>query len=170
MDDMGALADRLTSAADAMAALRPAIEAGEPWSLSDVYGPVPESSWGPREVLAHVAEMLSFWSGEIARMVDAGVQAGSGGEPPAFGRLEDDPVRLHIIGRDRAFPGRELVDRIGTEARRVAATLRSMPAEAASAIGRHPTRGDLSVADVAERLIVGHIEGHVVQLRESLGG
>ena len=28
------------------------------------------------------------------------------------------------------------------------------------------TRGDLSVADIAERLLVGHLEGHVTQLRE----
>ena len=88
-------------ATEAMVELGPAVAAGEPWALTDVYGPGPESSWGPREVLAHVAEMLPFWLGEIERIVDAGVGPG-GGEPPAFGRLEDDPIR---VAGHQARPG-----------------------------------------------------------------
>ena len=136
MDD---LADRLERAAEAMVELGPQLASGEPWPLSDVYGPGPESSWGPREVLAHVAEMLPYWMGEIELILDAG----GGSEPPAFGRLEADDLRVAIIGRDRGFPAREL-------------------------LGRHLTRGDLAVRDIAERLMVGHLEGHVTQLREAL--
>jgi len=36
-------------------------------------------------------------------------------------------------------------------------------------VGRHVTRGDLSVRDIAERLIVSHLEGHVTQLRDTVG-
>jgi hypothetical protein len=168
MGSMADLADRLDRARDGLVELGPAIAAGEPWALTDVYGPGPESNWGPREVLAHVAEMLPFWMGEIERIVDAGVGPG-GGEPPAFGRLEDDPIRVQVIGRDRAFPGRELLGRIDVEGRRVAARLRALESEA-GLLGRHPTRGDLSIADLAERLIVAHAEGHVTQLRESVEG
>jgi hypothetical protein len=168
MGAMHDLADRLDKATDAFVDLGPAIAAGEPWPLTDVYGPGPESSWGPREVLAHVAEMLPFWLGEIERIVDAGVGEG-GGEPPAFGRLEADDARVSIIGRDRTFPGRELLGRIDVEGRRVARRFRALDAEA-PLLGRHPTRGDLSIADIAERLIVSHAEGHVTQLRESVGG
>ncbi len=165
---MGELGGRLERATAELVALGPPVAAGEPWALADVYGPGPESSWGPREVLAHVAEMLPFWLGEIERIVDAGVGP-DGGEPPAFGRLEDDPIRVQVIGRDRAFPGRELLGRIDVEGRRVARRLRALDPQA-SLLGRHPTRGDLSIADLAERLIVAHAEGHVTQLRESVGG
>ena len=151
-----------------MVDLGPVIAAGEPWTLTDVYAPGPESSWGPREVLAHVGEMLPFWLGEIERIVDGGISPG-GGEPPAFGRLEDDPIRVQVIGRDRMFPARELLARIDVEGRRVASRLRALEAEA-GLLGRHPTRGDLSIAEIAERLIVAHAEGHVIQLRESVGG
>ena len=168
MGALAGLADRLDAATVALVELGPAVAAGEPWALTDVYGPGPESSWGPREVLAHVAEMLPFWLGEIERIVDAGVGPG-GGEPPAFGRLEDDPIRVQVIGRDRAFPGRELLGRIDVEGRRVAARLRELDPQG-GLLGRHPTRGDLSIADLAERLIVAHAEGHVTQLRESVGG
>lgn len=158
------LADRLERATEAMIELGPKLAAGEPWSPADVVGPGPESSWGPREVLAHVAEMLPFWMGEIELILDAG----GGGEPPAFGRLEADDLRVGIITRDRAFPARELLGRVEAEGRRVARRLRALGDGDAAAVGRHTTRGDLSVRDIAERLIVGHLEGHVTQLRETL--
>jgi hypothetical protein len=161
MDD---LADRLDAAAEAMVELGPDLASGEPWPLADVYGPGPESSWGPREVLAHVAEMLPYWMGEIELILDAG----GGSEPPAFGRLEADELRVGIIGRDRGFPARELLGRIEAEARRVARRFRALNDADSSSLGRHVTRGDLSVRDIAERLITGHIEGHVTQLRETL--
>ena len=157
------LADRLEHAIDAIVELGPPLAAGEPWPAADMVGPGPESSWGPREVLAHVAEMLPFWLGEIELVLDA-----RGGEPPAFGRLEADDLRVAIITRDRAFPARELLGRVEAEGRRVARRLRALGDGDAAAVGRHLTRGDLSVRDIAERLIVGHIEGHVAQLRETL--
>jgi hypothetical protein len=163
MGQMDALADRLEAAASAIAELGPALEAGEPWALTATYGPGPESEWGPREVLAHVAEMLPYWMGAIELIVDAG-----GGEPPKFGRLETDPLRIEVIGRDRMFPSRELLGRIGAETRRVVARFRELTDTQAALLGRHVTRGDLTVADAAERLLVGHLEGHVTQLRESL--
>ena len=158
------LADRLERGADAMVDLGGALAAGEPWPVTAVVGPGPESSWGPREVLAHVAEMLPFWMGEIELILDAG----AGGEPPGFGRLEDDPMRVQIITRDRRYPARELLSRVDVEARRVARRFRALSEDDAAALGRHVTRGELTVAAIAERLIVSHVEGHVTQLRGTL--
>ena len=149
-----------------MVELGPAVAAGEPWALTDVYGPGPESSWGPREVLAHVAEMLPFWLGEIERIVDAG-RAG-GGEPPAFGRLEEDPSGSRSSGRDRDFPGAR-APRAGSTSRAGGSPRASASSSPGGGLGRHPTRGDLSIAELAERLIVAHAEGHVTQLRETVG-
>jgi hypothetical protein len=158
------VADRLDAAAEAMVELGPQLAAGEPWPLTDVYAPGPESAWGPREVLAHVAEMLPFWMGEIELILDAG----GGAEPPPFGRQETDELRIAIIGRDRGFPARELLARVEVDARRVARRLRALSEEDAAALGRHVTRGDLSVRDIAERFLTSHVEGHVTQLREVL--
>lgn len=162
---MEPLAGRLERAAEAMIELGPSLAAGEPWSLAEVVGPGPESSWGPREVLAHVAEMLPYWMGEIERILDAAGDA----EPLAFGRLEDDAARVAIISRDRGFPARELLARVDVDARRVARRFRALSDEDATALGRHPTRGDLPISEIAERLMVAHLEGHVTQLRETLG-
>jgi len=162
MDD---LADRLDAGVDAMLELGPQLAAGEPWGTAAQVGPGPESSWGPREVLAHVAEMLPFWMGEIELILDAG----GGAEPLGFGRLEADEVRIAIITRDRDFPARELLSRVESEGRRVARRFRAFGELEATAVGRHVTRGDLTVREIAERLIVGHLEGHVSQLREAVG-
>ena len=177
---MNDLAGRLAGAADAIGDLAPDVIAGEPWPLAGSVGPGPESSWGPREVLAHLAEMLPFWLGEIELIIDAGVLRSEGVlvgppgpglaeiEPPEFGRLEADPLRVGAIDRDRRFPSRELLSRVEVEGRRVATRLRALDMREAAMLGRHPTRGELTVAAVVDLLIVRHIEGHVTQLRESV--
>lgn len=164
MDD---LADRLDKGLEAMIEMGPQLAAGEPWPLAGVVGPGPESSWGPREVLAHVAEMLPYWLGEIELILDAGGEAGA--EPLPFGRLEDDEARVAIISRDRKFPARELLGRVEVEGRRVSRRFRALSDADAATVGRHLTRGDLTVRDIADRLLVSHLEGHVSQLRESVG-
>jgi hypothetical protein len=164
------VAGRLDAALDTLGEIAPQVIAGEPWPLAEAVGPGPESSWGPREVLAHLAEMVPFWLGEIELIIDADVvRIEPDVEPPPFGRLEADPLRVGIIDRDRLFPSRELLARIDVEGRRAARRLRDLHARQVQMLGRHPTRGDLTVADVAERLIVSHLEGHVTQLRETLG-
>lgn len=174
------LVGRLEAALDALNDIGPKVIAGEPWPLTDTVGPGPESSWGPKEVLAHVSEMIPFWMGEIELIIDAAVirreeafvlarsDLPTEVEPPPFGRAEADPLRVGIIDRDRRFPSRELLDRIEVEGRRVARRLRNLDAEEQEMLGRHPTRGELTTSDIAERLIVSHLEGHVTQLRESL--
>ena len=47
---------------------RPAIEAGAPWPMAAVYDDSDEARWGPGEVLAHLAEMVPYWLGEIERV------------------------------------------------------------------------------------------------------
>jgi hypothetical protein len=161
MDD---LADRLDGAVEALLDLGPQLAAGEPWPPADVVGPGPESSWGPREILAHVGEMIPYWLGGIELILDAG----TGGEPPGFGRVEADDLRIAIITRDRAFPARELLGRVEAEGKRAVRRLRALDDAAAGSVGRHVTRGDLSIREIVERFIVAHIEGHVVQLRETV--
>ncbi|MFI5225574.1 MAG: DinB family protein [Candidatus Limnocylindrales bacterium] len=153
-------AARLTAAAAAMRDLRSAVEAREPWPLAEHFGTEPEASWGPREVLTHVAEMLPYWRGEIERILD-------GHEPP-FGRVADDPIRTLTIGRDRTLPIRELFARIDAGVHRYEPFLENLSADDLERAGIHPTRGRLTIADVLETNVVGHLEGHVVQLRETL--
>jgi DinB superfamily len=154
-------ATRLAVAASTMRDLREPVEDHEPWPLAERFGTEPEASWGPREVLTHVAEMLPYWRGEIDRLLVE--------DDPPFGRIADDPIRTLTIGRDRTLPIRELFARIDAGVDRYAPLLRSLTPDDLARPGRHPTRGELTVADVLEINVVGHLEGHVVQLREALG-
>jgi hypothetical protein len=156
------LLDRLDDAGRALAALEPAVRAGEPWPLSTSIGVEPEAHWGPPEVLAHVAEMLPFWLGEIERIL-----AGSP-EPVPFGRIATDEIRLAVIERDRTVPSRELFDRTASDIARYRRRLSQLGVVESSRRGLHPTRGELPIPAILERFVTGHLEDHVEQLQGSL--
>ena len=163
---MAALADkirRLEAATSNLLALRAEIEAGAPWPLAEVYGPEPEASWGPPELLAHVEEYLRYWMGEIERVLD-----GRGDDVVPFGRVATDEIRIGVIGRDRTLPFREIFARIEGESARVARRLGELDEAEAGRRGLHPTRGEMTIREMTEPFLVGHTEGHVTQLREIL--
>src|SRR5260221_12334180 len=108
---MGALDDqaqRLDTAIAAIVALKPRVEAGAPWPMAELYGPEPEASWGPPELLAHVEEYLPYWLGEIETLL-----AGPAGAPTPFRRLATDPLPHGVIRPDRALTLRGRLSRIG---------------------------------------------------------
>ena len=103
MDD--ALSDRLQAATASFEATRQAVEAGAPWPLAATFDHSDEAHWGPPEVLAHVAEMTTYWLGEMERILAGDPQ------PVPFGRIATDTLRLGVLERDRSLPPRELYDR-----------------------------------------------------------
>lgn len=156
--------DRIGAARQAYAALAPRVQAGEPWPLAEDYGTGPEASWGPREVLAHVAEMLPFWLGEMERVID-----GFGPAPVPFGRISDDPVRIGLIERDRSLPLRVLFARIDDGLRGWEERLPTLSEADRSRIGLHPRLGEMPASSILERFVVGHAEDHIAQLTDILG-
>jgi hypothetical protein len=153
-----ALIPRLQAASARIAALQPAVEAGAPWPLSGNFGTEPEASWGPPETLAHVAEMLPFWLGEIERVIDGPA------EPVPFGRVATDQVRLLVLERDRSLPPRELFARTAQGTVRLARRLRELTPREAARRGLHPRLGEMTVRDIADRFVVSHLEEHAQQL------
>jgi hypothetical protein len=154
---------RLANARMTLGDMRPRVVAGEPWALAESYGTAPEAAWGPREVLAHVDEMLPYWLGELERIID--------GPPPGptpFGRTADDPVRIGLIGRERTLPLRVLFDRIDVGLRDWEERMASLTAAERTVVGLHPRLGEVEVERFLERFILGHLEEHVVQLEEIL--
>ncbi len=165
---------RLAESRRALVDLRSAIEAGRPWPLGTVEPGAPEGAWGPPEILAHVAEMLPYWLGEVERVLE-GAEGGipttveaRGGPPTPFGRVEADELRISRIHQDRTLPVRELYARIEADCARWEARLGSFGAPELDAVGHHPRRGDMTVAGMMEPFVVGHMEGHVEQLRAAI--
>ena len=160
-----ALVGRLRATTRALEELHGPVEEAAPWPLSTVFGAEPEARWGPPELLAHVAEMLRYWLGEIERIL---ADPASGTEPVLFGRLETDALRIAIIERDRTLPFRELYARITGESERIAARLAELSPEEARRRGTHPRYGETDVTATVDRHIVDHLERHVAQLQEIL--
>jgi hypothetical protein len=159
---MQELIDRLDTAASDMEALRAGVVAGEPWPLSEAYGAEPESDWGPKEVLAHVEEMLGYWPTQV----DAILAAPASQPPPGFGRVATDESRIHRIGEDRRLPADELFDRVGAGARDVSARMAALSPDDQGRSGVHVRLGEMTIPGLYERFIVSHLEEHVRQLRE----
>ena len=154
---------RLAASKAAYRELEPRVAAGEPWALAEDFGTGPEASWGPREVAAHVTEMLPYWLGELERVLDGD---GSTGVP--FGRIPDDPVRLALIDRERTLPVRVLFARVDAGIDGWIARLASLSDEQRALVGIHPKRGEMTVADMPEVFVTGHLEDHIAQLETLL--
>lgn len=160
MDD---LAGRLRDAGSQLLDLRGQLVAGEPWPLSAAYGTEPEADWGPREVLAHVNEMLPYWATQI-RVILAGDPAGA----TPFGRISTDPDRLGRIAADRELRVGDLLDRIAPSLAIVEDVLAGLSPDDLERRGLHSTRGELTVGSAADRFLVSHVAEHVEQLRSIL--
>ena len=154
--------DRIADARAAYAVSESRIRAGEPWDLAADFGTGPEADWGPREVLAHVAEMLPFWLGELERVAE-----GKPG-PTAFGRVADDPVRIGRVERERTLPLRVLFGRIDRGLRDWADRIAALTDDERAAIGLHPRLGELPAATILDRFVLGHAEEHIAQLEAIL--
>jgi hypothetical protein len=162
-DDRPAQLTRITALRAVYGQLAPRVAAGEPWPLADDFGTGPEASWGPREVLAHVVEMLPFWLGELEKVVD-----GDGTTPVPFGRIADDPSRLGLIERERTLPIRVLFTRVDDGLAAWADRLPTLTDEDLAMVGLHPRSGEMTVGAMPERFVVGHAEDHAVQLERAL--
>src|SRR5262245_13032755 len=157
MDDD--LLDRLDAAITGLESTRAAVDAGAPWPLAAVFDTSEEAHWGPPEVLAHVAEMGPFWTGEIERILAGGP------DPVPFGRVATDTLRLGIIERDRSLPPRALYDRAIADLQLLARRWPELGEADRARVGLHPRLGEMTVATIADRFIVTHLAEHVEQLR-----
>jgi hypothetical protein len=161
------LLQRSHDAAARLGATRPAVVERSPWPLAARFDDAPEAEWGPVEVLAHVAEMIPFWQGEMERII-VGVADGTA-EPIPFGRVATDTVRLAVLERDRTLPPAELYDRIAWSLDRLERRWSTLTEVERGRIGLHPRLGEMTIAAIIVRFIVAHVEDHAVQLETTLG-
>ncbi len=154
------LVDRLNASRARIQSLGPAVEAGEPWPLSASIGVEPEAAWGPPEVLAHLAEMVPFWQGEVERLL----VIPQGAPPPPFGRTAEDTLRIGLIARDRGLPTYELLGRIDASLDRLVGRLSRLTLGEAERRAVHRTRGECSLVEFIDLFLVSHAEEHARQL------
>ncbi len=157
MDD---LSGRLSDAGTALLDLREPLVAGEPWPLSPVWGTEPEADWGPRELLAHVEEMLPYWTAQLGNVL-----AGDPGVAVPFGRVATDARRLARIEADRQRSTADLLGGIDAGLDPAVAFVAGLSTADGERRALHPVRGEMTVRGALELFLVNHLEEHLVQLR-----
>lgn len=118
--------------------------------------------WSALQTVGHMAEMIPYWLKHCADIIAAA------GAPHRFGRALDDPERLAGVERAKTGDPAQLLRQLDREIQAAAATLRAMPAGEFARVGQHSTRGEMTVEQIAEQLLVGHAEAHVEQVRAAL--
>jgi threonine dehydratase len=116
--------------------------------------------WEAGQVWAHLAEFPAFWLAQLQHVLEDAPAR----EPVPFGRTKADAGRIEAIERERSTAPAELLRRVSADIDDVAAALGALPPEAWHRRGLHPTRGEMTVRQIAEHFILDHLEEHADQL------
>jgi hypothetical protein len=121
--------------------------------------PVTGERWEADQVWAHLGEFIPYWIAETERVLAAEAPG-----PVPFGRTQSNPERLAAIERDRRRGAVTLWHDVREDLNDLRACLRSIAGRGWQVRGLHPTRGVLTVAQIVEDFLVGHVEEHAAQL------
>ena len=117
--------------------------------------------WTAAEVTGHVSEAPVTFATHARRVAET--------PGAAVGRPPDDPGRLAAVARLGDAGPAEGAQLVRQGVREACDILRGIPAEGWQARGMHPQLGELTVAEMAQRSILGHVRGHLAQAREAAG-
>ena len=139
--------------------LRELAEVGWSDGLTEPDPPTGERwEWG--QVWAHTAEFIPFWLGQIDQIL-----AAPGDGPAPFGRTKSDQGRIGAIERDRDAPVSELWSRIEGQTDDLRAALDGLSESDWARSASHPTLGTMTMPEIVEEFLVGHLEQHADQLQ-----
>ncbi len=125
--------------------------------------PATGEQWDAGQAWAHVAEFVPYWQNEIRRVI---VGAARGAEPVAFGRTTEDEGRVGAIEAGRHDSPSEQMARLAGALAQLRTYLLGLTPEQWAARGLHARRGEMTVAEIADRFVVGHLEEHAEQLEK----
>ena len=113
--------------------------------------------WDEGQVWAHLAEFIPYWIVEVGTILAAD-------DPPGFGRTAADTHRLGEIERRRQEAPAALMLTVREESVALRDLLRRLDPDAWERRGIHPTLGPMTVTQIVEDFLVGHLEQHAAQL------
>ena len=121
--------------------------------------PGADERWEAGQVWAHLAEFPAYWLAQARHVVSRPAR-----EPVPFGRVKTDAARIEAIERDRNEAPAALLRRVRESLAEVTDAARAFAPDDWTALGAHPTAGELTVQGIVERFIVEHLEEHADQL------
>jgi hypothetical protein len=114
------------------------------------------------QTLGHMTEMIPYWLQHCRTLVAAT------GAAPRFGRTPGSPERLAGVAHGASAEPEALLGQLQAAVRTAATAIRGLSAAERAKRGVNPERGEVTVADVLERFIVGHAEEHLAQAQAAL--
>jgi hypothetical protein len=120
--------------------------------------------WDRGQVWAHLSEFIPYWIAQAGPVL----RGQASGAPVPFGRTKGDPERIGAIERDRREPVSALWADTRADIASLRAFLSSMQPDQWEIRGLHPTLGAITVDELVEMFLVGHLEQHADQL-EGMG-
>ena len=119
------------------------------------------SEWNAAEICGHVIEMMPFWAEQAQQLAaHPGI---------SFGREEHDERRLGGVATGARLSRHDAIMQLRAAAERACRIIRSLPDDAWHAEGVNVSRGTMTGEAIIGRLLAGHLESHVEQVRETLG-
>ena len=109
---------------------------------------------------AHLSEFIPYWIAQAGPVLSNENAV----EPMAFGRTKRDPERIGAIERNRNEPVSVLWADTRADIAELRAFLGTITPEQWAIEGRHPTRGTMTVDELVQEFLVGHLEEHADQL------
>ena len=123
-----------------------------------------EDEWSVMQILGHLSESIPYWMDNCRNLIAAT------GKPLHFGRMLDTPERLAGVELGATGEIDELLPRVEGEIVAAAQAIRRMSPAELGKTGLHIRDGEITVAQVIERFIVTHVEGHLAQIQAALRG
>jgi uncharacterized damage-inducible protein DinB len=119
-----------------------------------------QGEWPVMSTLAHLAELMPFWS-----RAGADLAASPGMH---LGRALDDPRRVEPIEQHAHDSLDAMVPRVRGALAECVATLRAVPSDGWEARGTHPRHPSISVFELVETYVCNHAAEHARQIRTTL--
>lgn len=113
--------------------------------------------WTLMEDLAHVAEMLGYWSGEIDRFQR---QPGA-----SFGRVATNPERIRFIELHAHDTPEQMAALLESGSAAALALLRRLQPADLETVGQHVKFGAQTVRQAVQEWLIDHLAEHVTQLK-----
>ena len=113
--------------------------------------------WTVMELLAHTVEFLRYWPPVIV---------GIAAEPGlSFGRGLDDAGRTGYVLAHGGDPLESMLQELSTAGEEAQATVAAIPAAGWEATGVHMEWGELTLPQIVQRVLTGHLAGHCAQAK-----
>lgn len=125
-----------------------------------LYQPPVENEWTIMQNLAHIVEFMTYWAGEIEKLVS---EPGSN-----FGRTPEDVGRLQGISEHEMASLNKIKEALPGSYQRLDEVLKKLKDSDLELTGKHVRYGEKPLNWLIEEFLTNHLKGHVEQIKNSI--